>query len=221
MLLISFAVQAAMISGISRFHVEQSKDGSHGIIETIGPHRTKFYPLPQSTAREYRLLRPKAFRLNPFRPEQYERQEVIGPYQVENGKIWFGKDFYDGEGDQGVGAFGYFDISTCRYTLFSPPEVARNEVSAILVEPNVVWVALDHFGEDISKFSGGLIRWDRNTHLVRHYALEFVVDGIRVQGDSLRLNTRGGYALLRDEEVQRYLKSGRPIRKFPPPPSMW
>ncbi len=194
-----------MISEISRFHLEHSKDGfgvrSHGIIETIGRHRTRFYPLPQSTAREYKLLRPKDFRSNPFRPGQYERQEVIGPYEVEDGKIWIGNNFYDGEGDAGVGAFGYFDTSTCRYTLFSPPEVG--------------------FGEDISKAPVGLIRWDRHTHLARLYPLEFVADSIRAQGDSLRLNTHGGYALFRNGQLHRYLNSGRPIKKFPPPPSMW
>jgi hypothetical protein len=221
--LIAFALQAALISGISRFHLEHSTDDfgvrSHGIIETIGPHRTKFYPLPQSTAREYRLLRPKDFRLNPFKPEQYERQEVIGPYQVEDGKIWFGNNYYDGEGERGVGAFGYFDTSIRRYTLFSPPEVAPYEVSAILVEPDAVWIALDHFGEDICTSPGGLIRWDRTTHEIRRYSIEFVINRIDSDRESLRLSTGGGYALLRDGKLQRYLNNGKPINKFPPPPS--
>ena len=56
---------------------------------------------------------------------------------------------------------GYFDTATRKYTLFSPPEVARYEISAILVEPERVWIALDHFGEDISTSPGGLVRWNR------------------------------------------------------------
>lgn len=220
---IALASQAATVSGLGRFQLEHSEDGfgtrSHGIIETIGANRTKFYPLPQSTAQEYIRLRPDDFRLNPSEPKEYERQEVIGPHQIEDGKIWFGNSYYDGEGMRGVGTFGYFDTSTRKYTLFSPPEIARYETSAILVQPDVVWLALDVFGEDISKSPGGLIRWDRSTHEVRRYALEFVVSSIRVQGDALRLNTAGGYALMRNGQLHRYVNNGRPIQKFPPPPS--
>ncbi len=204
-----------------RFQLEQSRDGfgirSHGIIEKLGSNRTKFYPLPQSTADEYIRLRPEDVRINSSTRAQYERQEVIGPYQIENGRIWFGKQFYDGEGMTGVGAFGYFDTSTRAYTLFSPREVARYEISAILVQSDCVWLGLDQFIEDISKAPGGLVRWDRITHAVRRFPLEFVVRKIRVQGDSLRLETRGGYALFRGGALRRFLADGQPIAQFPPP----
>jgi hypothetical protein len=89
--------------------------------------------LPQSTADEYFRLRPEDLRTNSFTPEQYERQEVIGPYQIEKGRMWFGKQCHDSEGMRGVGAFGYFDTSNRTYKLFSAPEIARYEISAILV----------------------------------------------------------------------------------------
>jgi hypothetical protein len=206
-----------------RFQLEQSKDDfgmrSHGIIETVGSNQTKFYPLPQSTAGEYIQLRPEDLRINPFTPEHYEREEVIGPYQIEGGKIWFGNSYYDGEGMKGVGAFGYFDTSSRQYTLFSPPEVARYEISAILVEPEIVWIAVDRFGEDIPKSPGGLLRWNRMTHAIQKYSLEFNVDSIRMEGDTIRLTTHDGYALLRDGELRRFLANGRSIAKFPPPPT--
>lgn len=206
-----------------RFHLERSADDfgmrSHGVVETPGAGRVKFYKLPQSTAARYLQLRPRDFRVNPFTPGQYRRQEVIGPHQMEDGRIWFGNNFYDGEGEKGVGAFGYFDTATRTYTLFSPPEVARYEISAIRVEPEWVWLGLDQFGEDISKSPGGLVRWNRTTHEAHHYALEFEVENIRVEGDSLRLETRGGYALFRDGQLRRFLTNGKPIAKFPPPPT--
>ena len=207
----------------NRFHLEHSRDGfgmrSHGIVETSGAGRTKFYPLPQSTVEKYIRLRPEDSRNNPVTPDNYERQEVIGPYQIEDGRIWFGNRYYDGEGMRGVGAFGYFDTATRRYTLFSPPGVARYEISAILVEPDRVWMALDQFVEDISTTPGGLVRWDRTTHETHIYPLEFGIDSIRVEGDSLRLKTRRGYALFRDGNVSRFLANGKPIAKFPPPPT--
>jgi hypothetical protein len=221
--LLLVALDAVTFGPGSRFQLEHSEDNfgmrSHGIVEKLGANRTKFYPLPQSTAEKYIQLRPEDLRINPITPDHYERREVIGPYQIEGGRIWFGNNYYDGEGIRGVGAFGYFDTATRRYTLFSPPDVARYEISAILVEPDRAWIALDQFGEDISTSPGGLVRWNRTTHETRKYPLEFGINGIRVEGDSLRLKTRDGYALFRDGNVSRFLTNGRPIAKFPPPPT--
>lgn len=122
----------------NRFRLEESTDGfgvrSHGIIESLGSSRTKFYPLPQSTPQDYARLRPEDLRINPFSAtaNHYDRQQVIGPYQIESGKIWFG------------------NTATRRYKLFSPRAVARCEISAIEVQPDMVWLALDRFGESVS-----------------------------------------------------------------------
>jgi len=207
------------------FRLEYSTDSfgvrSHGVIEGNG---TKVYPLPQSSLEEYIRLRPADIKMNPIAATagRYERQEVIGPHQVVGNRLWFGNNFYDGEGDRGVGAFGYFDTETRRYTMFSPPEVAPFEISAILVEPNTVWLGLDVFTEDISTIPGGLAQWDMATHAIRKYPLEFAVARITREGNSLRLTTRGGYAMLTGGKVQRFQtdKMGTiPIARFPPPPS--
>jgi hypothetical protein len=111
--------------------------------------------------------------------------------------------------------------------MYSPSEVAPYEVSAILVEPDLVWVALDQFVEDISTFPGGLVRWNKATEAVQRYPIEFVVTRIARQGEWLRLTTNGGYALLKNGELQRFqLRTNAggkteetPIARFPPPPS--
>lgn len=221
--LILAALPLAAFAQAGRFQLEQSKDGfgvrSHGIVETLPSGGTKFYPLPQSSYDEYKRLRPDEARINSITAVNYSRQEVIGPHQVEGQKIWFGNNYYDSEGDTGVGAFGYFDTSTRQYTLFSPPEVAGYEVSALLVEPDSVWLGLDSFTEDISTVPGGLVRWDRSTHAAHFYPLEFAITKIQRDGDSLRLETRYGYALFRDGNARRFLSNGIPVRAFPPPPT--
>jgi hypothetical protein len=85
MLLILFALDPLVFGPGGRFQLENSKDDfgmrSHGIIETLGPNRTKFYPLPQSTTEKYTQLRPEDLRINPLTATagHYDRQEVIGP----------------------------------------------------------------------------------------------------------------------------------------------
>lgn len=212
------------------FRLQYSKDGfgvrSHGVLEVVNGH-SKFYPLPQSSFKTYAKLRPDEVKLNRVTAKYYDRQEVIGPHQVDGSKLWFGNQFYDGESMRGVGAFGYFDTESREYQLFSPPEVAPCKVSAILVEQETVWLALDHFGEDISTMPCRLVSWNRETHEVHAYKIEFVVTSIAREGDSLHLATHGGYAVLRDDVLQRFAirkaANGKiiaaPIHKFPPPPS--
>src|SRR6185437_7767019 len=96
---------------------------------------------------------------------------------------------------------------------------APYEISAVLVEKEIVWLSLDTFTEDISKIPGGFVRWNRMTHEIQKYPLEFVVESLQREGDSLRLKTRGGYALFRDGEIRRFLDDGKVIAKFPPPPT--
>lgn len=219
------------------FYLERSADEfgarCHGFCERTRSG-AKFYPLPQSSIEQWKKLRPQDIgnMLPPRSATNYQRQEVIGPYQVEGHRVWFGNHYYDGEGDTGVGAFGYFDEQTRRYHLFSPPEVARWEISALLIDPDAVWLGLDHFGEDISVLPGGFVRWDRKTQQAQRYPLEFLIEHIRRDANDpavLILTTVGGYARFRDGEIERFRvqksASGREtavrINRFPPPPSKW
>jgi hypothetical protein len=226
LVLFVIAFQPQSFGPDGKFHVQHSQDSfgmrSHGVIEMLAGNHSKFYPLPQSTVGEFLRLRSNnsfVKQSTPVSPANYQREEVIGPSQLEGGKLWFGKSFYDGEGCRGVGAFGYFDTATRSYTLFSPPEVVDYEVSAILIQPDAVWLGLDVFEEDISTSPGGLLRWDLATQKAQKYPLEFVIQDIQAEGDSLRLKTRNGYALFHDGEVHRFLANGRPIAKFAPPPT--
>jgi len=220
----------------TRFGVNQTfrlyyTNGSFGLraqgVSELQEGHSKYYPLPQSSFDDYARLRPAAFRTNPFKRAGYDRQEWIGPHEFDESRLWFGKQFYDAEGMRGVGAFGYFDAETREYRLWSPPEVADYEVRSMLVEPDRIWLGLDSFGEDISTSPGGLVSWDRETHVARRYELEFVVTEISRRGESLYLGTPGGYAILNGETVQRFrlrkdkngLTRNVPVDRFPPGPS--
>ena len=129
--------------------------------------------------------------------------EQIGPHQIEGGLLWFGKTFYNGEGMTGTGGFGYFDTTTASYRLFAPSEMAEWSVSAILVEPEAVWLALYHRGE-YGNYPGGILRWDRNAQTARRWDMPWVATVIARSGDAIWMGTTDGIAVVRGDQVSGY-----------------
>jgi len=186
-----------------RLSKEKNKYGSEYtlIVEGTGPNQ-KPYPLAQSDLRTWQQARPddaKAF----MRPDQAEMNEEIGPHQLEGGLLWFGKTFYNSEGLTGVGGFGYFDAATAAYRLYSPPEIQRWSVSAILVEADCIWLALYRRGE-YGNSSGGLLRWDRETNRVRSFPVREIVTSIVRAGEFVYLGATDGIVVLHGDRIASY-----------------
>jgi hypothetical protein len=183
---------------------EKNKYGSEYtvIVERPGPNQ-KSYPLAQSDLLTWQQARPddaKSF----LRPDQAEMNEEIGPHQLEGGRLWFGKSFYNSEGSTGIGGFGYFDAATAAYRLYSPPQIQRWSVSAILVEANSVWLALYRRGE-YGNSSGGLLRWDRETAQVRSFAIPDTVTHIATgPGDVVYLGATDGIVVIHGDQITSY-----------------
>jgi hypothetical protein len=162
----------------------------------------KVYLLPQTDRATWQRARPDKAKTY-GNVELAEIAEEIGPHQVESGRLWFGKSFYDEEGATGVGGFGYFDPATVSYHLFAPPEIAAWSVSAILVEPDCVWLALYLRGE-YGNYPGGLMRWDRNTSTVRRWDMAWIATSMERAGDTVYMGTTDGIAVLRGDRVVSY-----------------
>src|SRR5262249_36255743 len=125
--------------------------------------------LPRTTYDQFAAARPLRVKDGYVR-EGTQLDESIGPWQREDGVIWFGKTFYDGEGSTGVGGFGDFDEKKKKLQLFNPPEIADWSVSALHVTPDAVWMALVNNGE-YGGPSGGLLRYDRHASAVHRLPL--------------------------------------------------
>jgi len=160
------------------------------------------YPLPQTDQREWRRARPEEAK-NYSNPDLAEIQEEIGPHQVENGRLWFGKSFYNSEGATGVGGFGYFDPATASYHLIAPPEIYAWSVSAMLVEQDAIWLALFRRGE-YGNYPGGLLRWDRNTQQVRRWDMPWIATSLARNGVAIYMGADDGIAALRADRVVSY-----------------
>lgn len=160
------------------------------------------YELPQSTYDEFAAARPERVK-NGYTRNSATINEHIGPSQLADGTVWFGRNFYDGEGQTGVGGFGYFDTAKLSHRLFSPAAVRDYSVSAILVEPEAVWLGLVNGGEWGST-GGGFARYDRATERTEHFKLREIVGGIARIGDRVLLATETGVAILDGNKVKRY-----------------
>jgi hypothetical protein len=184
-----------------RFHLARLKN-KYGAEYTAVVEGQKTFPAPQTDMDTWRRARPDDAR-TPMQHDPAEMNEQIGPHQLEGGRLWFGKTFYNGEGLTGVGGFGYFDMATASYHLMAPPEIAAWSVSAILVEPDSVWLALEHRGE-YGNYPGGLLRWDRKTAGVQHWDVPSVAGSIARGGEAIYLGATDGIVSLRGDRMTSY-----------------
>ena len=155
------------------------------------------YPTIMGDGNAYPLAQTKP------QPDPTDKNEQIGPHQVQGGLFWFGKTFFAEEGWTGTGGFGYFDPATASYHLYAPPEISNWSVSAILVEPDCVWLALYLRGE-YGNYPGGLLRWDRNTQAVRRWEMPWIATGMVRSGDAICLSLTNGIAVLRGDRLVSY-----------------
>lgn len=160
------------------------------------------FPLPQSTYDEFAKARPARAKDGYVR-EHTRIEEHIGPVEIAGGTLWLAKVFYDAEGTTGVGGFGFFDPVTRRYVLFSPPEVKDYSASALLVEPETVWLGLTRGGE-YRGFPGGLLRFDRTTHTAAVISLPELIFDIARLGSHLVMATEFGIAVYDGASLRRY-----------------
>jgi hypothetical protein len=163
----------------------------------------KSYALPQSTYEDFAAARVESVKNGNSR-QSTTINEQIGPWQLAEGTIWFGKTFYDGEGHTGVGGFGYFDVEKKAYRMFSPKAVRDQSISAIFVEPDAVWLGLVHNGEWGSS-GGGFVRFDRATEHVERYELQEIVGGMARVGDRMTMATTIGVAMLAGNVLRRFI----------------
>jgi hypothetical protein len=159
-------------------------------------------PLPRTRYDQFAAARPQRVK-DGYRRESTELHESIGPWQREDGKIWFGKTFYDGEGSSGVGGFGCFDEKEKKLQLFSPPEIADWSVSALDVTPDAVWMALVNNGE-YGGSSGGLLRYDRYAGAARWITLPDIALRLTHLSGKTLAATDFGFAVIEGEQITRF-----------------
>lgn len=87
----------------------------------------------------------------------------IGPTVVADGKIWFGLNFYEGQGSDGMGGIGFFDPHTRRIGILRHPALIDCSAERIEVDANQIRVLTSWHGELAHDICNGLVTIDRKT----------------------------------------------------------
>jgi hypothetical protein len=90
-----------------------------------------------------------------------------------------------------VGGFGYFDTTDHQYHLTALPEVADFSISAILVQPDAIWMHAFSFCE-YGCPPGRVIRYDRKGEAIRKFDLPDGVYGFSASKNRLLAYTNFG-----------------------------
>ncbi len=166
------------------------------------PFPTDVPALPRTTYEEFAAARPQRVSEG-FKREVIDLKDTIGPWQREGSRIWFGKNFYDGEGSTGVGGFGYFDTAEHKIRVFNPPELVDWSVSALDVQPDAIWMALV-YNTEYGGSAGGVLRYDRQTETIRRFPLPDIAHGIVQAGGKTVIATNFGFAVIDGDQLTRY-----------------
>jgi hypothetical protein len=157
--------------------------------------RAQFYAVPVPSVETYTRLRTDLGK-GAFAPDSPEfLNNSIGPSSFDGEKLWFANQFYDGEGQSGVGALGTFDPVTARYEMRYFPEIAPWSASVLRVENEFVWIGLMRQPEG-NVYGAGILRFQKKTETVREYPISDFVTTLTRAGSALYFGTVHGVYVL-------------------------
>lgn len=175
-------------------------EDSHSGIYELFDNEYKFYKFPNPNYELFKKYRPERV-LDGYTKDSTTLEVDIGPFQLVNKKLWFGTNFYDGEGTTGLGGIGYFDFETRKYNINYLKEIADWSTSSIYVDNEHIWVGLVSYPEGAT-YSAGLAKYNIKGGKIIKYAVPEITNVIYRFGDKLYLGTSDGIYILSHEKLQ-------------------
>jgi len=141
-----------------------------------------------------------------FRSRLGEIESAISVATLANNKIWTGFSFYEGEGDEGYGGIGFYDLQTGEIGVLRHPALVNHSVRDLMITDETIYVAtIDEF--ELSREAGnGLVIIDRKT---------LQVSALAPPGTSVVWHRDGGEntALFYDKSIYEILADRRFVSK--------
>ncbi len=140
-------------------------------------------PAVELTVEQAILLRPHIAHIP---PEHLELHPSIGACHQVDGVIWFGISFYEGEGSDGMGGVGRYDLATKQLEVSRPQELRDASVGHLVHDGEALWIATHGRYECVGHPPvSGLLRYDWNKSVAdRQDVCGFVYHGmVLLDGD--------------------------------------
>jgi len=141
-----------------------------------------------------------------FRSGLGEIESVISAATLANNKIWVGFSFYEGEGNEGYGGIGFYDLQTGEIGVLRHPALVNHSVRELMITDEMIYVAtIDEF-ELSREIGNGLVIIDRKT---------LQVSALAPPGTSVVWHKDGGEnaALFYDKSIAEILADRRFVSK--------
>jgi rhodanese-related sulfurtransferase len=105
-----------------------------------------------------------------FRSRLGKIESAVSVATLANHKIWMGFSFYEGEGNEGYGGIGFYDLQTGEIGVLRHPSLLNHSVRDLIVTDEMIYAAtIDEF--ELNREAGnGLVMIDRKTLQVRALA---------------------------------------------------
>lgn len=176
-------------------------------------------PIPL-TVEEAVLLRPHVGQVP---GDSVHVHQSIGACQRVGDVIWFGIAFYDGEGYEGVGGVGRYDLATKRLEVRRPQELRDASVGHLIYDGESLWIATHANQECVGRPPvSGLLHYEWGEHMAHRQPIcGFVYHGmVLLDGDlwvasdlGLARGVRGEYGLRTWQNFVPGSDPGEPVRE--------
>ncbi len=164
----------------------------------IAHHYEFMFTPPQADIELLKKYRPEMIQPN-IEPD-YKFESKTGPAVQFGDKVWFGVDFYDGEGVTAVGGYGIYDTSSQTFDMHYEPELAEWAASAILVDSDKICLGL--YGQSEGPGAcGGLFCKYFKTQTSKVFDIPYNINAIKQYGDTLVLATANGIYLIKNAKI--------------------
>jgi rhodanese-related sulfurtransferase len=141
-----------------------------------------------------------------FRSRLGEIESTVSIATLAGNKIWTGYSFYEGEGNEGYGGIGFYDLETGEIGVLRHPALVNHSVRDLVVTDEMIYVATIAEFELSREIGNGLVMIDRKT---------LQVNALAPSGTSVVWHKDGGEnaALFYDKSIAEILADRRFVSK--------
>ena len=102
--------------------------------------------------------------------DDLEIEQCVAATFTDGDLIWFGIEFYDGEGTTGIGGFGKYDMKARKIEIVRPSLTINSSIRPLLYDGHSLWFGTYHSWECIgTPPANGLIRYEWKTGKIQSY----------------------------------------------------